>query len=211
MIASRLITIASLFRIGLFMLLATFISVASAESKEASTMSYIKFNTQGELVRPIDYREWIFIGTPLTPNDMNKGKAAFPEFHNVYIDPLSWRYWKQNGLFPDETIIVKELVSVGTKRASSGNGYFQGEYIGLEASVKSKRQFPNAQGHWGFFRFTIEGENKLRKSSVVQPAENCLSCHQSNAATDQVFSQYYPVLRDVKSRQNNLIHETSAK
>lgn len=30
----------------------------------------------GELERPTDYREWVYVGTPVTPNDMNEGKAA---------------------------------------------------------------------------------------------------------------------------------------
>ena len=47
----------------------------------------LSFNQKGELIRPTGYREWIYVGAPLTPNDMNNGKAAFPEFHNVYIDP----------------------------------------------------------------------------------------------------------------------------
>ncbi len=45
--------------------------------------------TDGELQRPTGYREWIYVGTPVTPNEMNNGKAAFPEHHNVYIDPKS--------------------------------------------------------------------------------------------------------------------------
>ena len=39
--------------------------------------------TDGELERPTGYREWIYVGTPVTPNDMNDGKAAFPEQHTV--------------------------------------------------------------------------------------------------------------------------------
>jgi len=69
----------------------------------------------GQLQRPTGYREWVYVGTPLTPNDLNSGKAAFPEFHNVYIDPLSWAHWKTTGQFREGTIIMKELVSVGSK------------------------------------------------------------------------------------------------
>jgi cytochrome P460 len=126
---------------------------------------------------------------------MNNGNAAFPEFHNVYIDPVSWAFWRKHGEFPDQTLIIKELVSVGSKQPASGNGYFQGEYIGLEASVKSKQHFQNTAGNWGFFRFTIENSPKLHKTAAVQPVKNCLACHQTRAAQDQVFTQYYPVLR----------------
>lgn len=165
-----------------------------AETMPALT-NYANFDDSGRLQRPTGYREWIYVGAPLTPNDMNNGKAAFPEFHNVYIDPTSWAHWKKSGEFRDGTVIVKELVSVGSKQGPSGNGYFQGDYIGLEAMVKSKRHFPNVAGYWGFFRFTIENSPDLHKAALAQPGENCLACHQANAAKDQVFTQFYPVLR----------------
>ena len=184
--------------IGILLIFAFFIPPVTADYAVSNPNSYIKFNEKGELLRPAGYREWIFIGAPLTPNDMNDGKAAFPEFHNVYIDPASWLHWKKTGNFADETLIVKELVDVGSKQAVSGNGYFQGEYIGLEAMVKSKKRFPDAPGNWGFFRYTIENSPVLHNSAIVQANENCAVCHQSHAATDLVFAQYYPVLRAIK-------------
>lgn len=177
-------------------ILLCFLISPAAKADDLPLMSdHAHFNESGQLVRPSGYREWIFIGAPLTPNDMNNGKAAFPEFHNVYIDPTSWAHWKKHGKFRDGTVIVKELVSVGGKQAASGNGYFQGEYIGLEAMVKSKQHLSAADGHWGFFRFTIENSDKLHETASAEPAENCMACHQPKAAQDQVFIQYYPVLR----------------
>ncbi|MGR9087907.1 MAG: cytochrome P460 family protein [Gammaproteobacteria bacterium] len=170
-------------------------TISFANDGTQASQNYAQFDRSAQLIRPTGYREWIFVGAPLTPNDMNNGKAAFPEFHNVYIDPASWTHWKKAGQFPDGTTIVKELVSVGSKQAPSGNGYFQGEYIGLEAMVKSKQRFPQTPGNWGFFRFTIENSPMLHSSAEAQPTENCLACHQSHAAKDQVFTQFYPVLR----------------
>lgn len=66
-----------------------------AEAMSVESNSVAKFNDQGELVRPSGYREWMYIGSPLTPNDMNNGKAAFPEFHNVYLDKPAWEHWKK--------------------------------------------------------------------------------------------------------------------
>lgn len=45
------------------------------------------FNDKGELLQPVDFREWVFLGSPLTPHGLNNGKANFPEFHNVYVQP----------------------------------------------------------------------------------------------------------------------------
>jgi hypothetical protein len=149
----------------------------------------------GTLEKPTNYREWVYIGTPVTPNDMNDGKAPFPEFHNVYIDPDSWAHWKAKGSFPDGTILVKELVSVGSKAAVSGKGYFMGEFIGLEATVKSKKHFPNEPGNWAYFSFSTPDHKSLTSSATPFPTEACNQCHQGSAATDWVFTQYYPVLR----------------
>ncbi|MEO6563320.1 MAG: cytochrome P460 family protein [Nitrosospira sp.] len=153
---------------------------------------YAKFNKAGELLRPVKYREWIFVGAPVTPKDMNDGKPAFPEFHNVYIDPASWQYWKRTGKFRNGTVFVLEMVSVGDKKSSSGNGYFQGEFGGIAASVKDKKRFPNTPGNWAYFGF---GD---KPSAPAQADDACAACHKANAADDMVFTQHYPVLRAAK-------------
>jgi hypothetical protein len=151
--------------------------------------------SNGVLQRPTGYREWVYVGTPVTPNDMNDGKAAFPEHHNVYIDPSSWAHWKKTGEFRDGTILMKELVSVGSRVAVSGNGYFQGEYIGLEATVKSKRHFPDEPGNWAYFSFSTPDHQSLTPVAKPFPTASCNACHQASAGDDFVFTQYYPVLR----------------
>lgn len=147
-----------------------------------------------ELQRPTGYQEWVYVGTPVTPNDMNDGKAAFPEHHNVYIDPKSWSHWKQTGKFRDGTILIKELVSNGSKAAVSGNGYFQGEFIGLEATIKSKKHSPDEPGNWAYYSFSSKDHKTLTKTAKAFPAKSCNACHQASAADDFVFTQYYPVL-----------------
>ena len=161
-------------------------SVAAAEAFEMK---------QGSLERPVGYREWIYVGTPVTPNDLNDGKAAFPEHHNVYMDPASWDHWKKTGEFRDGTVLGKELVSVGSKAAVSGNGYFQGEYIGLEAAIKSKQHFPQEPGNWAYFSFSTPDHQSLKTTADAFPTAACNACHEGAAADDFVFTQYYPVLR----------------
>lgn len=153
----------------------------------------------GELERPTGYREWVYVGTPVTPNDMNNGKAAFPEHHNVYIDPKSWKHWKKTGNFRDGTILIKELVSVGSKTAVSGMGYFQGEFIGLEATIKSKKDFPQEPGNWAYFSFSTKDHKTLAATAKPFPTESCNACHQASGGDDFVFTQHYPVLRAGKA------------
>jgi hypothetical protein len=169
------------------------IAAANAMAEEYFTIK------DGQLERPTGFREWVYVGTPVTPNDLNDGKAAFPEHHNVYIDPASWSHWKQTGEFREGTILMKELVSVGAKSAVSGNGYFQGDFIGLEATIKSKKHFPDEPGNWAYYSFSTPDHKTLATSAAPFPAESCNGCHAGAAEDDWVFTQYYPVLRAGKA------------
>ena len=156
-----------------------------------------EFAADGALVRPaVTYREWVHAGTPITPHDRNGGKAAFPGFHPVYIDPGALAAYERDGAWPDGAVLVKELVSVGTKRASSGKGYFMGDYIGLEVAIKDASRFPDAPGNWAYFSFGHE--YPLADKVQAQPEEACASCHEAAADDDMVFTQYYPILRAAK-------------
>ena len=163
---------------------------ASAQDKEAKT--WIEFTADGKAKQPVGYRKWVFIGAPLTPNDMNNGEASFPEFHNTYMDPDSFAHVEKTGEYRDGTVIVKELLSVGSKEQSSGKGYFQGEFIGLEVSVRDSKRFPGEPGNWAYFSFGHE--YPLKAEAVKSGVASCNSCHEKNA-TNFVFSDVFPVLK----------------
>ncbi len=185
----------------LFVAAAAMALVAAMAPMQSGKKLY-KFNDSGELIQPDakEFREWVFVGVPLTPNDLNNGKAPFPEFHNVYIDPPSWEHYKKTGEFRDGTMLVKELVSVGSKSAPSGKGYFMGEFIGLEVTIKDSEEFPDEPGNWAYFSFGHA--YPLAKTADVQPTAVCSSCHQANAGSDFVFTQYYPVLTAANPKTN---------
>lgn len=148
------------------------------------------FDADGNLERPEGYREWVYIGTPLTPNDMNPPEAPFPEFHNVYIHPADFDHWKRTGTFPEGTVIIKELVTVGSKKAVSGNGYFMGEFAGLEATIKDSKRFASEPGGWAYFSF---GHSyPLADKAMAFATASCNSCHQATAADDFVFTPVLP-------------------
>ena len=173
--------------------LATTIALAASMN---APLQLADFNAGGELVHPQGYRDWPLIGTPLTPNDMNDGQAPFPEFHNVYIHPEAWAIYKDTGEFPDGTLIMKELISVGDKAAASGAGYFMGDFLGLEATVKDSTRFPDEPGGWAYFSFTNADHSlPYKTNSAPFPTASCAACHEAAAEQDMVFTQYYPVIR----------------
>lgn len=192
-----ILTTASILTLGLSV---SQLSLAAETVKEQYT-----FNDKGEL-NILDskvYRKWVYIGTPLTPNELNNGKAAFPEFHNVYIEPNAFDVYEKTGKFPDNTIIIKELLSVGSKAAVSGQGYFMGDFIGLEATIKDKDRFAKEPGNWAYFSFSSPDHDfkKLSKTAKAFETASCNSCHAAAAQDDFVFTQYYPVLRAAKGPQ----------
>src|SRR3954452_25348576 len=177
---------------GLFYWL-SFAAAAPAEQKAP-----VEFTADGKLKKPEGYRQWVYVGTPLTPNELNGGAAPFPDFHAVYIDPESYAEYQRSGKFRDGTVMVKELVGIGAKEASSGKGYFMGDFIGLETSVKDSNRFKDEPGHWAYFSFGHK--YPLHKEAEKESAVSCNACHAATAGEDDVFTQYYPVLRAAAPR-----------
>ena len=172
----------------------------------AASGSTAVFDADGKLQLPVGYRHWVFIGAPLTPNGLNNGKAGFPEYHHVYVEEKNLDVYLKTGSFPEGTVIVKELTRVlnptfpdGSRTEPSGRGYFNGEFNGMDVTVKDSKRFAATNG-WGFFNF---GHHPLPYSSSAKeasPAE-CAGCHQSFVAkTDMTWVQFYPLLRDKDSK-----------
>src|SRR5215813_7859931 len=164
-----------------------------AAAAPADQKAPVEFTADGKLKQPVGYRTWVYVGTPLTPNELNGGKAPFPDFHAVYIDPESYAEYEKTGKFRDGTVMVKELVAVGAKEASSGKGYFMGDFIGLETAVKDSKRFKDEPGNWAYFSFGHK--YPLKNEAAPEATTACNTCHQTSAKLDHVFTQYYPVLR----------------
>lgn len=159
------------------------------------------FTSDGKLMLPKGYRKWIFIGAPLTPNGLNKGKAGFPEYHNVYVQEKNLAAYQKTGSFPEGTLIVKELLLLrksdhpdGSADTAAGRGFSQGEFNGLDVIVKDRKRFADTNG-WGFFNF---GHHALpyEPMAAAAPAAECADCHRAGAAkTDMTWVEFYPMLR----------------
>jgi hypothetical protein len=180
-----------------YVLAAVAVPPASAEEKdkgagEKAKAPVLEFTADGKLKQPVGYRKWVYVGEVVTPNDMNDGEATFPEFHAIYMDPASFAEYEKTGKYPDGTVLIKELSSVGTKKAASGNGYFQGKFTGLEAAIKDSKRFKDEPGNWAYFDWGHK--TPLQGAVSKNAAAECNKCHQNNAKEDWVFSQYYPAL-----------------
>jgi hypothetical protein len=157
-----------------------------------------EYTASGDLILPKNFHEWVYVGSPLTPNALNGGHAGFPEFHNVYIEPCSYAKYKETNAFPDGTIFFKELqltlspadYSDGSRTEPSGWGYFPGHWNGADVTVKDSKRY--ADGGWGFYNFNHH-EPKA-PTAKLKPVTECAYCHIASARKDEVWTQFYPLL-----------------
>lgn len=157
------------------------------------------WTSDNQLVLPKGWREWVFLGAPLTPNALNGGAAGFPEYHNTYIEPKAYAAFKRTGKFPEGTVIFKELQLTlsgdddnGSRAEVSGRGYFPGAFNGADVSVKDSKRCADTN-NWCYFNFGHAPEPYGAKAAIL-PKDKCAFCHIENATNDMVFSKFYGLL-----------------
>lgn len=162
-----------------------------------------EFAKSGQVMRPKDYRDWVFVtsGLGMTYGPAHDLSPAEPLFDNVFVNRVGYREFMRSGSWPEGTMFILEVRKAQTKVSINNGGRTQGDVVALEASVKDKRRFP--AGGWGFFSF--DGDQGLTESAAAFPTtKNCYSCHRDKAAVDNTFVQFYPTLLEAAKRHGTL-------
>ena len=159
-----------------------------------------RFTSAGELIRPVDFREWVFVtsGLGMTYNTPATANPS-PSFTNVYVNPSSHRAFLKTGQWPDQTIFVLEVRASASEGSINKGGSYQTGLVAIEAEVKDER-FP---GKWAFFAFGRTAEMKDR-AEVLPATASCYACHSANGAVDNTFVQFYPTLMEVARRMGTV-------
>lgn len=159
-----------------------------------------QFTPAGKLLRPTNYREWIWLSSglgmsygPLAQNRQDQD----PPFDNVFVNPTAYRAFLETGKWPDKTVLVLEVRSSVGKGSINQGGHFQGELRGIEVEVKDQTRFA---GRWTFFGFDGGAES----AAAIPASASCYTCHAQNAAVDNTFVQFYPTLLEVAKRKGTL-------
>jgi hypothetical protein len=183
--------------------------MAQATSASASTVAYVPAYTKdGDLVPPLQYREWIYLTSGLDMNYFPKSDPSMSSFDNVFVNPEAYRSFLATGTWPDKTVIVLEGRGASSKGSINKAGHFQsGGLTGLEIHVKDVARFP---GKWAFFDVASES-----KATLFPQTANCYSCHTEHAAVDTTFVQFYPTLLPIAQKKGTLsrayLKETAAE
>jgi len=170
----------------------------SVTGPEPYTPSYTK---EGDLIPPVQYREWIFLSSGLDMSYNAKASSnsggAMSMFDNVFVNPEAYRAFMATGTWPDKTVMVLETRGAASKGSINKSGHFQnGELMGAEIHIKDEARFP---GKWAFF----DVESEL-KATLIPSGAPCYSCHAEHAAVDTTFVQFYPTLLPIAQKKGTL-------
>ncbi len=149
------------------------------------------YDSEGDMMRPEGYRRWVFVGSALGLRYVQDGEPEDDgpgSFHNIYIQPEAYDAFMADGVFPEKTILAMETYTAGTREPQSEltGGYFEDVLDGFSVAVKDSERFPES---WGYVTFG-DGD-----SAAPFPKARCHDCHAKHAAVDNVFTQFYPILR----------------
>lgn len=151
------------------------------------------------LIRPDGFERWILAGASMglgysQPSGADAAGATGGMFHNVYIERTAYQHYVRTGKFREGTMMAMTLYEPGQKVHPSKQGFFEGNFLAVEFSLKDSARYP---GSWAYFNF---GKGARGSRAVANPRQGCQSCHAQNAADDNVFVQFYPTLRAVSAK-----------
>lgn len=174
-------------------------AIATAQQRSPDGPHY---SASRELIRPADYREWVYLTSGL---GMTYGPAgangAPPRFDNVFVNRDSYRSFLSTGRWPDKTMFVLEVRQAETNVSINNGGQTQGTIVAIESAVKDTERFPETT--WGYFSF--DGADGLKATAAPLPATaSCYACHRDNTAVENTFVQFYPTLMDVARRMGTV-------
>jgi Cytochrome P460 len=175
---------------------------ALAMSAQQPAGAAVSYTATGELLKPANFREWVFLsaGLGMTYNPPAAAPAGAPErspsFTNVYVNPASYQAFMGTGAWPDKTIFVLEIRGSATEGSINLGGRYQTELRAVEAEVKDSSR----PEKWSYYNFGATAD----RTTPLPKTATCYECHGRNTAVEQTFVQFYPTLMDVARKMGTV-------
>jgi Cytochrome P460 len=162
---------------------------AQAPSPEAPA-----YTAKGELVAPAHYREWIYLTSGVDMSYTSSTITSHSVFDNVFVNPSSYRSFLATGTWPDKTTLVLEFRDAESPISINKRGHTQSTAVtSIDIHVKDN-------GTWTFYDLPT---GAMTATKISRPAD-CYTCHESHAAVDTTFVQFYPTLLPLAKSKNTL-------
>jgi len=156
------------------------------------TMPQPRYDEKGQLLRPDDYRQWMFLSAGYGMN-YSPGPGSHEMFTNVFVQRWAYDEFVKSGKWPEQSMFVIDERDTASRSSINQKGHYQTDLMGLAVEVKDSARNPDK---WAYYAFG--GENK---SAGAMPHGNpCWSCHDAHAAVEHTFVQFYPTLKPVAKK-----------
>ncbi len=196
-------------RIVALTVIATLASVAFATPVRSQSSTVPQYTPGGELVTPSGFETWVFVGSnlglaykheTLHTTAKESAQADAQVFHNIYINPEAYAYFKEKHEFPELTVLVMEIFTASDKEPKNllSAGVYNDQRIGLQVAVKdSAHPSKPSNSPWAYYipQDWQDPKHPLLPSSEAFDSRACERCHDANASLDHVWVQFYPTLR----------------
>jgi len=149
-----------------------------------------EFTKDGRLVRPANYREWIFLSSGLGMTYGPTPESGSPRFDNVFVNPPAYKTFLATGVWPEKTIFILEARDSESKGSINQAGHFQSGIAHMSAEVKDSSRFKDK---WEYFTLPASGE----PGQALPRSAGCFACHSEHGAVENTFVQFYPTLAPV--------------
>jgi hypothetical protein len=152
------------------------------------------YTAKGNLVMPTNYREWVFLTSGIDMSYTATGSAGHSIFDNVFVNPTSYKAYVATGVWPDKTTFILEVRGAEDPVSINKRGHTQStEIMGTEIHVKDN-------GKWSFYDLP----SGAAEADLIPPPATCYTCHESHAASDTTFVQFYPTLLPIAKQKQTL-------
>ena len=151
-----------------------------------------QYDGKGQLLRPADYREWMFLSAGYGMN-YSPAPGSHEMFTNVFVQRWAYQDFVNSGKWPNQTMFVIDERGAESKGSINKTGHYQTDLMGLAVEVKDSAHFPDT---WAYFGF---GDTD-KTAQAATKGNGCYSCHEAHAAVEHTFAAVYPTLKPVAKK-----------
>lgn len=163
----------------------------------------VQYAADGRVVKPSNYREWVFLssGLGMTYGPTRPAAGGPPLFDNVFVNPQAYRAFLASGRWPEGTMFILELRRSVVNASINNGGNTQADVAAIEAAVKDSTRFADTGG-WKYLEFGAS-----EAAAPLPATASCYACHSRFTAVENTFVQFYPTLFPV-AREKGTVKPT---
>ena len=144
--------------------------LAAAPEEKAPKPQY---DQNGQLIRPADYREWMFLSAGYGMN-YSPGPDSHEMFTNVFVQRWAYSEFANSGKWPEQSMFVIDERDAASRSSINQKGHYQTDLTGLVVEVKDSARNPDKWAYYFFRRRRQNGRGHAQgQRLLVVPRRSC--------------------------------------